>query len=254
MTALHGRLQGEGPLVVLLHPVGLDGSFWGDLPTTLARGRRVLSLDLPGHGASPAIARPHRMEDYADDVAAAIREHGGPAALVGLSFGGMIAQMLALRHPAVVSALVPCGCGGDFPDEVRPVLRERGLAAERGGMAAILDATIERWFTPPFRADPAVAQVKQRLLSDAVEGWSAAWHAIADFSITRRLGAVRVPTLVVAGEHDVAAPPAMAEATLARAVPHARLAILPGAPHMMQIETGTAFTATVAEFLPSGAG
>jgi 3-oxoadipate enol-lactonase len=247
---LHGASQGQGPLVVLLHPIGLDGGFWGGLPASLAAARRVLSLDLAGHGASPAITRPRSLDDYADDVAAAIGEAGGgPAALVGLSFGGMVAQMVAIRHPALVSALVPCGCGGEFPEALRPVLRERGLAAERDGMAAVVDATIERWFTVGFREAPAVARVRARLLSDDVAGWSAGWHAISGLSATPRLGEVAVATLAIAGERDVATPAAMTEATVARAIPGARFQLLPGAPHMMQIETEAAFTAAVAGFL-----
>ena len=251
-VSLHGSSLGSGPLVVLLHPVGLDGSFWGGLPAALARHRRVLCLDLAGHGSSPAVTRPRPMEDYADDVAAAVAQAGGgPAAVIGVSFGGMVGQMLAVRHPALVSALMPCGCGGDFPENVRPILRERGLAAEHGGMAAVVEPTIERWFNEPYRTDPAVARVRARLLSDDVAGWSAGWHAIAGLSMTPRLGELRVPTLVLAGEKDVATPPAMAEATVARAVPGARFAVLPGAPHMMQIEAEAAFTAAVAEFVLS---
>lgn len=258
MTALrlHGRAEGAGSLVVLLHPVGLDGSFWGGLPATLAASRRVLSLDLAGHGNSPAVTRPRPIEDYADDVAQAIREAGaGPAAVVGLSFGGMVAQMVAIRHPGMVSALVPCGCGGDFPATVRPMLRERGLMAEREGMQSVIETTIERWFTEGFRSDAAVQRVRARLLSDSAAGWSAGWHAIADLSATPRLGAVSVPTLVIAGENDVATPVAMAETTVARAIPAAGFTVLPGAPHMMQIEAEAAFTDAIAGFLlREGAG
>jgi 3-oxoadipate enol-lactonase len=253
--ALHADSLGAGPLVVLLHPVGLDGGFWGGLPVALAPRRRVLCLDLAGHGRSPSVSRPRPIEAYADDVAAAIRAAGGgPAAVVGLSFGGMIAQMLAVRHPELVSALMPCGCGGDFPEDVRPILRERGLLAEREGMAAIAGPTIERWFNAPFRGDPAVARVRERLLSDDVAGWSAGWHAIAGMAATPLLGAVRVPTLVLAGEKDVATTPEMAEATVARAIPGARFAVLAGAPHMMQIECESAFTAAVAAFVLGGVG
>jgi 3-oxoadipate enol-lactonase len=247
---LHGYCEGQGPLVVLLHPVGLDGTFWAGLPAVLRNARRVLRLDLAGHGASPAVVRPRAIEDYANDVAQAIKDAGGgPAAVVGLSFGGMVAQVLALRHAQLVSALMPCGCGGDFPEAVRPVLRERGLAAERAGMAGVVDATIERWFTKPFRRDPAVDRVRATLLSGDVAGWSAGWHAIAGLAATPHLGGISVPTLVLAGEKDVATPPAMAEATVARAIPGARFAVLPRAPHMMQIEAEAAFTAAVADFL-----
>ncbi|WP_137178574.1 alpha/beta fold hydrolase [Roseomonas sp. AR75] len=109
-------------------------------------------------------------------------------------------------------------------------------------MAAIVEPTIERWLTAPFRADRAVARLRERLLSDDAADWSAGWRAIAGMSLTPHLGAVRAPTLVLAGERDVATTPAMADATVARAIPGARFAVRPGAPHMMQIETDAAFT------------
>lgn len=246
---LHGRSEGSGPLTVLLHPVGLDGSFWGGLPAALAGRRRVLSLDLAGHGASPAVQRPRPIEAYADDVAAAIREAGGPAEVVGLSFGGMVAQMVAIRHPDLVSALVPCGCGGTFAAEIRPVLRERGLTAERDGMQAIVEPTLTRWFTPDFLSNPAVGRVRERLLADEAAGWSAGWHAIAGLDATPHLGVLQVPTLVIAGELDAATPPAASETTVARAIPGADFTVLPGAPHMMQIECEAAYTEAVAGFL-----
>jgi 3-oxoadipate enol-lactonase len=247
---LHGRGEGAGPLTVLLHPVGLDGSFWGGLPAVLARQRRVLSLDLAGHGASPAVARPRPIEAYADDVAAAIREaDNGPAEVVGLSFGSMVAQMVAIRHPDLVSALVACGSGGTFAGEIRPMLRERGLMAERDGMQAILEPTLTRWFTPDFLSNEAVERVRKRLLADEVAGWSAGWHAIAGLDATPHLGGLEVPTLVIAGELDAATPAAVAEATIARVIPGADFTVLPGAPHMMQIECEAAYTEAVAGFL-----
>lgn len=91
--------------------------------------------------------------------------------------------------------------------------------------------------------------MRDRLLADDVAGWSAGWHAIADLSATPQLGPVSVPTLVIAGELDAATPAALSETTVARAIPGARFMVLPGAPHMMQIECADAFTAAVSGFL-----
>jgi 3-oxoadipate enol-lactonase len=246
---LHGVVTGEGPDLVLLHPVGLDHTFWGPLASAASRFQRVLSVDRRGHGLSPAADRSARLEDYADDVHAAIKRHcRGAAAVLGLSFGGMLAQVLALRHPEVVAALVLCGCTGGFADEVRPVLRERGLAAERDGMEAIVEPTIERWFSPAFRADPAVEKVRERLRSDDPASWSAAWHAISTFDALPRLGEIDVPTLVLAGDSDAATPLAAA-AKLAEAIRGARFSVLRAAPHMMQIECRGDLNAAVIEFL-----
>lgn len=246
---LNGVVEGTGDGFVLLHPIGLDHSFWGALPTLLRQERRVLALDLRGHGASPMGSPRAPIEAYAADVHAAIRrfEMGRPVVL-GLSFGGMVAQTLALEHPGSISGLILCGCPGGIPEEARPVLRERGLAAERGGMAAIVPATIERWFTPPFVGSPVVGRVRERLATDSVAAWSDGWHAISNFNALPRLGAIDVPTLVVSGDKDAATTPA-ASAALAAAIPRARLASLRGAPHMMQLETSGLFSETVSGFL-----
>ncbi|MDB5510689.1 MAG: alpha/beta hydrolase fold protein [Enterovirga sp.] len=247
---LSGTDIGAGRGVVLLHPVGLDRSFWGSLPDRLAStGRRILALDLPGHGSSPPAPRGASIEDYADHVASAIAVAGlGPCAAIGLSFGGMIAQVLALRHPEAVEALVPCGCPGGIPVGARQALRERGAKAEAGGMAAVLDETLERWFTPNFRSDPRVERVRQRLATDDPAGWSAGWHAISGFDALSALPSLRVSSLVVAGECDAATAPEASHA-LARALPGSRLSVLPGAPHMMQIETEAAYAAAIVAFL-----
>jgi 3-oxoadipate enol-lactonase len=246
---LAGIIEGEGEELVLLHPVGLDGSFWGGLPQALQQGRRVLRLDLRGHGWSAiGVSRP-AIATYAGDVAAAIKSFGmtNPTVL-GLSFGGMIAQMLALDYPGLVSRLVLCGCPGGLPASATPVLQERGLAAERDGMAAIVPATIERWFTAGFTGSPIVERVRRRLLEDDVRGWSDGWHAIAGFDALPRNGEIRVPTLVVSGELDAATVPA-ASAALAASIFGAELVTLPGAPHMMQLETGELLTQAVGRFL-----
>ena len=140
------------------------------------------------------------------------------------------------------------GCTGGFAPEVRPVLRERGLAAERDGMDAVVPATIERWFSPAFRADPQVERVRERLRTDDVDSWSAGWHAISTFDALPRLGEIAVPTLVIAGEIDAATP--LAAATkLAQSIRGARFEVLPAAPHMMQIERRDEYSAAVTKFL-----
>lgn len=248
-TRLACDVQGSGSDVVLLHPVGLDHTFMAPWLERALRGHRVIAVDLRGHGDSPAATREATLDDHVADIHQAMSAHcHKPATVLGLSFGGMLAQMIALTHPGTVSRLVLCGCTGGFAPEIRPMLRERGVAAERDGMAGVVDATIERWFTPTFRSSEAAERVRARLLADDVTGWSAAWHAIATFDALPRLGEIKVPTLVVAGERDAATPIAAAT-TLANAIPGGRLTVVPGAPHMMQIEKRDAFNDAVREFL-----
>ncbi|WP_066633277.1 alpha/beta fold hydrolase [Bordetella sp. H567] len=256
IAELHCRVQGTGPAVVLLHPAGLDHTAMAGVAAALAASpvkRRVVSVDLRGHGLSPDAAAGTSMADHADDVNALIGRHcEGAAVVLGVSFGGMVAQELALRHPASVAGLLLCGCGATFADEFRPALRQRGLDAERNGMAAVVDTTLDRWFTPAARSGPLADAVRDRLLRDKPANWSATWQTIATHDALPRLGAVRVPTAVVAGEHD-AATPAAASRQLAAAISAARWICIPGAPHMMQLECGDAFNAQVLAFLASRA-
>lgn len=248
-TSLHCGIRGSGPDLVVLHPAGLDANFMSALADAAAATHRVIAVDLRGHGRSPDALEGITLEDHAADVQAAIAAHcTGPAMVVGLSLGGMVAQLLALHHPQAVRALALCGCTGGFGEQVRPLLRERGLAAQRGGMAAVAAPTLERWFTPEFMDDQAIVAVRERLLRDKVSNWSATWNAIADFDALPRLGEIRVPTLVVAGGRDAATPLAASEA-LAGAIPGARLQVVADAPHMMQIQCSEAFNHAILAFL-----
>jgi len=252
-ASLHCRVQGCGSPVVLLHPAGLDHQAMDGVAHALAsapaRARQVVSVDLRGHGRSPDAAPGTQLADYAADVAALIeRVCAEPAIVLGLSFGGMVAQELALRHPGAVAGLVLCGCTATFADELRPLLRQRGTDAVRDGMASVVDATLDRWLTPAARNGALAAGIGAALLRNKTANWSATWHAIAEHDALQRLGALRLPAAVIAGELD-AATPAAASRQLAGAISGARWMCVSGAPHMMQMECGAAFNAAVQAFL-----
>jgi 3-oxoadipate enol-lactonase len=252
---LHHRIIGQGPLLVLFHPVGLDGSFWGDLPQRLLDRYRVVAVDLRGHGQSSPAPRPGTMAASVEDVAELIRhltkahpDAGAQAIILGLSFGGMIAQNLALQHPELVRALVICGCGPQIPAAFREAIIQRGKDAEAGGMASVVPQTLERWFTPSFMASPVVEAVRQRLLSDDPSHFASAWEAISGHDALARLPQVMVPALVIGGSVDLATP-VEAIRTMAKAFAKGQQVILEGAPHMMQLENGEAFFKAVRHFL-----
>jgi 3-oxoadipate enol-lactonase len=243
------RRMGSGPLLVFLHPVGLDGSFWGDLPNLCAKTHTVVCADLSGHGGSFAASRPGRMKDYVADASALLDGlKSGPAILLGLSFGGMIAQQLAMERPEHVAALILCACPGRIPMASRDAILQRGRDAEKGGMEAVIQSTLDRWFTPGFLGSEAVERVRRRLLTDSVSNWAAAWEAVSEHDALDRLAGFRKAALVVGGEKD-AATSVEAKRALAAAIPESRLVLLPDAPHMMQIECADRFAQTVGGFL-----
>jgi 3-oxoadipate enol-lactonase len=246
---LHYGLEGEGPTVVLLHAVGLDLTCWDAQAPALRPKFRVLRVDLRGHGRSDVPPPPYTLDESAADLHALLTQlQLAPAHVIGLSFGGMVAQLLALDYPDDVRSLVLADTNSTLPPEARRIMIERGEAAQRGGMAGIVESTLERWFTPGFMGSPIVAQCRQRLLGDDVRGWAGTWQAISALDTQPRLHAIRVPTLVITGEIDVAAPVSRARA-MADAIPKAVLHIVPGAPHMAPLERPDLFNPPVLEFL-----
>jgi 3-oxoadipate enol-lactonase len=246
---LNYELGGHGPHVVLLHPVGLDLTFLAPVADILRQEFAVLTVDQRGHGKSPAVAPAHSLVDYADDLHAVLTKLAlAPAAVVGFSFGGMVAQELALKYPRDVSALVICASRASLPAAARDVARARGDDARQRGMRDVLEATLDRWFTPPFRASGREDTAKARLLSDHVEGWAQAWHAMAAVDTLPRLSSVRAPTLCIAGEVDKSSPPEVVK-EMAAAIEGAQYAELKGAPHMLFIEQPEATARVIADFL-----
>ena len=247
-NSLYYTRQGSGPALVLLHPVGIDHSFWGPLIEKAATLRTVIAVDLMGHGWSPAAAPDRGIGAFVSDLVALLDNLGfEKAGLLGLSFGGMIAQEFACSHPSRLSQLIVGACGPRIPPEARDAVRARGKP-DASGMAGVVDATMQRWFTPAFiDAEPA-RRVRARLLSDDPVGWAAGWNAISGFDALDRLKTIAVPTLVVAGELDAGTPPAMTR-IIADTIPGAEFKVLPGAPHMMQIECAGVFSDAVIEFL-----
>jgi 3-oxoadipate enol-lactonase len=246
---LNYELGGRGPSVALLHPVGLDLTFLAPVADILRKEFTVLTVDQRGHGKSVAKVPAHSLSNYADDLHALLTKLAlAPVAAVGFSFGGMVAQELALKYQQDVSALVICASRVSLPAAAREIARARGSDARKHGMSQVLEATLDRWFTPAFRASGKDEAAKARLLSDHVEGWAQAWDAMAAIDTLPRLGGVHAPTLCLAGELDKSSPPEVVK-EMASAIPGASYAELAGAPHMLFLEQPEATARLIGDFL-----
>jgi len=246
---LHYAIDGQGPHVVLLHPVGLDLTFLELVAKELMHDFTVLRVDARGHGKSPTEPPAQSLDDYAEDIHALLRRLDfAPAAIVGFSFGGMLAQTLALRHPEDVSALVPCACPCTLSEEKRAISAARGTDALSDGMESILDVTMERWFNDDFRLAGGDQPSRKRLLSNDIRGWATAWSAMARIDTLPHLGTIKAPTLCVAGELDKSSGPPIVK-QIAEAIPGARYTVLPRGPHMLFIEQPREVATLIADFL-----
>ena len=248
---LHHSVEGAGDRVLLLHPVGIDSTFLAPLSAALAKGFHVMRLDLRGHGRSPMLPAASTLDEFADDVHETLAlTNFAPCTVIGFSFGGMVAQALAIRHPADLTALVPCACPCTQTPESRVLVALRGTDALKGGMAAVLEATLERWFNAPFRANGGDAAARHHLSESDPRGWAQGWAAIAKIDTLPQLPSLRMRTHCIAGELDKSSPPAAVK-KIADAIPGATLKVLPGAPHMLFIEQPDQVALEIVSFLDS---
>lgn len=238
----------NGHTVMLSHALGCDLRMWDALAAhLLAQGHRVLRYDQRGHGRSATPSGPYSMAELADDAARLIDDLGvGPVVWIGLSMGGMVGQELALRHPAQVKALVLANTTSSYPPEAQAGWAQRIAGIQQGGLVSIVDGALQRWFHEGFRsAHPGtVAMWRERVLACDPAAYIACCEAISQVDTTRRLPAIDVPTLVIAGALDVGTPPAFAEVIAAR-IPGAQLTVLPEASHLSVLEQPEAFRACV---------
>ncbi|NEC50945.1 alpha/beta hydrolase [Actinospica acidiphila] len=253
------RDTGSGDLVVLLHSGFVDHRIWDDHVPVLAERYRVVAPDTRGHGFSANATAPFR---WADDLAALLRHlDAGPAALVGLSMGGVIATDTVLEHPGLVRAVVTAGAvTGDFryTDAWHRELQDTiagALAA--GDVTTWLDAFLRLVPGPGRSADDVDPQILRRVREMALHTLSKHSADEKDWLVPvtgslDRAGEIRVPLLAVNGALEPAELHAAAE-RLAAAVPDGRTATLEGTGHYSAVERPDAFIRVVLDFLHSGA-
>ena len=250
MSKLHAVQQGQGPAIVLSHALGCDLQMWDGVAQALQDRFTVVRYDHRGHGRSPAIGEAFGMDDLADDAAGVIKALGlGPVHFVGLSMGGMTAQALAVRHPALVRSIVIANSCSHYDEAAHAGWQARIATVRDQGVAAIADGAMQRWFTPEFRASQAgrVAALRAGLEATAAAPYAAACAAVAAIDFRDSNTRIGCPALIIAGSRDEATPPAMSDAMLAQ-IPGAQLASLP-ASHLSAVEMPDEFADLVARFI-----
>src|SRR5688500_14289669 len=230
--------RGEGFPALLLHGFPFDRRTWNEQLTALSDVARVIALDLPGFGKSPAFPRSMepRISDYAEAVADTITELNlSKVALVGHSMSGYIALAFANLYPEKLAGLVLVTTK-PAADSKKAKEGRRNLAAqvrETGSMATVLALREKLFASATVGRDPGLAErVKEIMLEQSSDGIIAALAAMAGRpSVTTTLGKIDVPTLVIRGAED-AIMPARSVNTLARGIPGAKLEAMRGAGHL----------------------
>jgi 3-oxoadipate enol-lactonase len=243
--------SGPGEAVLLVHAIGCDHRMWDGLGTALSPRFRVVRMDVRGHGRSAVTPRPYSLDQLADDARDLLDSlKVEKAHWVGLSMGAMIGQAFALRHPRRLRKLVLANTTSTYGAQGPEMWQARAKAVSDGGMAAIKDLAMQRYFTDDFRASHSdiVDRIGDGFLATDPAGYIGCCDAIRDLDFSGSLHRIQAPTLVIAGEKDVGTPVAMSKA-IAEAIPGAKLAVIPGAAHLSAVEDPQAFNRLVADFL-----
>ena len=242
---------GAGPYVTMVHSLASDLTLFDAQARLLEQRFTVLRLDIRGHGGSPVPPAPYSMTGLAADVQLLFDKLGiAHTAWVGVSLGGMIGLTHAIERPGVITRLLLSDTTAGYPHAAHAGWRDRIGAVQTGGMPAVVQGTLARWFTPGFLSrEPAQTSHYANIIAHTpAEGFAGCCEATIGYDVSGARDKVRGPSLVMVGQEDQATPPAMAE-TLANGIPGARLHIIPNAAHQASVEHQAAFDTELDTFL-----
>ncbi len=253
-TRLNVTQVGSGAPLLLVHAFPLDHSMWSAQIERFASHWHVIAPDLRGCGTSDVTPGTVSVEQMADDCAAVLDalEVREPVVFCGLSMGGYIAWQFARKYAARLRALVLCDtrAKADTP-EARASRMKMLEHVMRAGTEYLAEAMLPRLFAADSltRLPGAVEFVRERILLAPPEGVAATLRGIADRpDMSWLLPQIRVPTLLMVGEHDVITPPdEMRE--VAGGIAGAEFVVIKDAGHLPPLESPVEFNAVLARFL-----
>jgi 3-oxoadipate enol-lactonase len=242
---VHHRVDGAGPPLMLVNSLGTALDLWEPQIAGLAARHRVVRYDQRGHGGTPAPNGPYTIAELAADALELLdRLDLERVSICGLSIGGAVAMWVAANAPDRVERLVVGSAGPRFASP--EVWTERAATVRADGTEAVVDAVLDRWFTPGFAAanSDAVARFRETFCAVNREGYSGCCDALAVWDATPHLARISAPTLVISASEDTVAPPEQGRA-IADAVGDGRLVVLDDCAHLASANQPAAFTGAV---------
>ncbi|MCC6889514.1 MAG: alpha/beta fold hydrolase [Hyphomicrobiales bacterium] len=251
--SLHGD-PASSRRATLVHSVAMDRQFWLPVAQRLAKDTAVLALDCRGHGASDKPGGPYTVEQFADDIADVVTHLGWERTLIaGASMGGMVALAFAARHSARTTALGLIDTTAWYGPDAPKSWAARADQAVKQGLKSLIDFQTTRWFSDTFRAtNPDVVQhCIDIFLKNDVPAYVEACHMLGRADLRAALPTLKMPTAVVVGEEDYAAPVAMAQA-LHDGIAGSTFTVLPKARHLTPLEVPDVIAAELDRLLVRG--
>jgi 3-oxoadipate enol-lactonase len=238
----------NAPVLMLSNSLGTTHAMWQPQLDAFKQHFKVVRFDRRGHGGSGAPKGPYTMEGLARDALAVLDGLGlKKVNWCGLSMGGMEGMWLGANAPERFERMVLCNTSAQFPD--RKIWDDRLRFARENGLAAMVGANMERWFTKGFRErEPkSIAWITEMFLTTPLEGYIGCGEAVRDMDHRALLPSIKVPTLVIAGRHDPATTLQAGE-YLRDHIPGVAFTVLEAA-HISNVEQPVAFSNAVLEFL-----
>lgn len=247
------RIDGDaGEWLVLSNSLATDLSMWDAQARELAGTHRVLRYDQRGHGKTEAPAGRYTFDILiADALALMDALNITRANFCGLSMGGATALGLAQRHPARIARAIVADSGCASTPQSAQQWEERIAIAQKGGMQALVEPTVTRWFPPEVMANnpPYLDKVRGMIRDTPVNGFIGCSAALADHDFRSGVAATKPPVLFLAGEKDAGGAVPAAMKGLHQALPGSRYVELPGAGHISNLDDPAGFARALREFL-----
>ena len=241
--------EGSEKTFLFINSLGTDFRIWDNVVDVLKEYGNILLFDKRGHGLSDTVSETNGLNDFTDDVLALLNYLSIKKCIpVGLSVGGMIAQLLANRIPQVIEKLVLCDTRHIIGNA--QIWNDRIAAVKENGITAISDAVMQRWFSDKFRKDQAikVAGYKNMLERTPVPGYIKTCEAIRDANLTEIAKKIKIPTLCIVGSEDKSTTPEEVK-NLADLIEGAKYKVIEGSGHIPCVDNPEALSKLIIEFI-----
>ena len=228
----------DAPVIALVHSLGMDHRFWDPVAERLAEHATVITIDARGHGRSGLGGALYTAKQMAGDLLGVL-DHLKVARVIvgGASMGGCVALQFAGSHPERTAGLALIDTTAWYGATAPEDWEERAMKARAHGLSSLVDFQKTRWFSDDFRAkEPQLVQeCIDIFVANDLEAYVASCRMLGAFDGRLLLGAIRVPTLVLVGDEDYAAPVAMALA-MHNGIANSSMEVIPGARHLTPLE------------------
>ncbi len=246
---IHVELEGpeRAPVLMLSNSLGTNLHMWDDQVGPFTKHFRLVRYDRRGHGGSGVPKGPYTMERLGRDVLAVLDGLGiTKINWCGLSMGGMVGMWLGANAADRINRLILSNTSAYFPD--KSIWEGRIKFVRETGLAGLVDANMERWFTKGFRerSPQAMAKMREMFLATKVDGYIGCGEAIRDMDHRPLLAKITAPTLVIAGKYDPATTLEAGE-FIKEHIPGAQIAVLEAA-HISNLEQPQTYADTVLKF------